>query len=103
MMRRFVIGIDSLSTEQEAEFHRFLRDHGTWWHWISNMWLFVPKKEATIDVNAIREAVKKIDGGVRLFVMEISEDVDWVARGRPNAQGSRMGDWLSKQWAGEDE
>jgi hypothetical protein len=105
MTRRFVIGIDSLIPEQEDDFNRFLTQHGTWWHWISNMWLFVPKKGAseTTDVNSIRAAVKKINPTARLLVMEIPEDITWAAKGAPNSQGGRIGDWLKREWVAFDE
>ena len=102
MTRRFLIGIDSLTADQEVEFHRFLSKNGTWWHWISNMWLFVPDEGATIDVDAIRDEVKRVSGNARLIAMELAEDIDWAVRAQPNAQGGRMGDWLRKQWIGKD-
>ena len=40
MKRRFIIGIEGLSREQEDKFRDYLEERGSWWHWIGNLWLF---------------------------------------------------------------
>ncbi len=98
MTRRFVIGIEGLAREEERQFRDYLRDQGSWWHWIDNLWLFVTEDE-TINVRSIRDQAKEINNDIRCLVLEIPGDIDWAGSGKKNAKGKSMYDWLKTTWA----
>jgi hypothetical protein len=93
MARRFIVGTDTLSKVEEDQFIAFIKEQNVaWWHWLPNFWL-------------IKDSMNKVSAGAladalpgRCLVMEIYEDIDWMARGGQNAAGKKFWDWLQKTW-----
>lgn len=99
MKRRFIIGIEGLSREQEDKFRDYLEERGSWWHWIGNLWLFCTESaDSSISAKAIREKIVEINEGIDTLVMEVSEEKDWSARSSANSKGRRIYNWLEDTW-----
>jgi hypothetical protein len=98
MTRRFVIGVESLTPEQEEKFRKFLdRSNSGFWHWISNFWL-IATDDRKIDASEIVDAIKKINPDARAIAIEFPADLDWATLGKKNAKGQTMSGWLEKVW-----
>jgi hypothetical protein len=101
MKRRFIIGIDSLDTDQEKRFREFIADYGgLWWHWIGNMWLMTTDNDE-VSAAKICDFVLGLKGYARVVVFEVPEDADWAASSNKNRSGKRIYDWLKTTWNGE--
>jgi hypothetical protein len=98
MKRRFVIAVDGLTAQNEKLLQDHLLQYGYWWHWISNLWLFVTRDEAVSATEISEKIVSLQDDHPRVFVMEIPEDVTWTTFGKKNKKGQDMSDWLKKTW-----
>jgi hypothetical protein len=62
MNRRFVIGVEGLTKDQERELRDYLASLGAWWHWIENLWFLSSKKEdEAISTEAIRDRITDIN------------------------------------------
>lgn len=101
MMRRFVIGIDALNDEQEAEFRRYIASKGPWWHWINNLWLMTTTDD-DITAAQIRNKILNINQAARIVVFEFPEDITWATSSTKNAKGKRLSDWLKSPWGDDD-
>jgi hypothetical protein len=100
MKRRFVIGVEGLSKDADTKFRKFLSDLGAgYWHWIENLWLVTVDNDE-ISTERISKQLNEL-GSERNLVLEIPEDLDWAAWGRPNVKGRTMFEWLKTTWVGK--
>jgi hypothetical protein len=95
--RRFIIGIDGLSPDQEAEFRVYVGDLGAWWHWIGNLWLLTTHDE-NISAKEIRKKIRRINHYARVIVLETPESLDWAASASVNSKGDTIYGWLNSVW-----
>jgi hypothetical protein len=102
MSRRFVIGVEGLTVEQENEFRAYIRQFGPRWHWIGNLWLLVTEDTVEITAKQIQQKIGEISRGARRIVFEFKEDITWSGSGRANASGKNMFEWIRTAW-GPDE
>jgi hypothetical protein len=100
-VRRFVIGVEGLTDEADAEFRKYLATLGApYWHWIANFWLMRTRNE-TVTAQEIARKLDELDA-TRNLVMEISEDKDWHGFGHKNSKGKNMFEWLKGTWTNPD-
>jgi hypothetical protein len=93
MKQRFVVGIDSLTKEQEKEFVEYLRGRKAgWWHWIEHFWLLT-NASGNIIPQEIRDELLRIAPNVRVLVMDMNDPKQWSAEG-PKADDRNMFTWL---------
>lgn len=99
MKRRFVIAVNGLTAANEKAMQHYLLERGFWWHWISNIWLFVTRDEklAALEINEKIVSLQS-DPALRILVMEIPEDITWVTYGNKNKKNQDMSDWLKTVW-----
>ncbi len=99
-MKRFLIGYDGLSPENERLLHSYLGKSGSWWHWIPNIWLFACRDKKvtakTLRVDLMKYSTKNV------LVMEIVKSGEIAFRGTRSPEGASMGDWLTSTWMPAD-
>lgn len=97
MKNRFVVGIDSMSTEQESAFVDYLRSNGYgWWHWINNFWLVVDISN-TLTSAKLRDDLMEIAPKTNLLVIQIKGDHTWAGFG-PSTKERNVFNWLHNSW-----
>jgi hypothetical protein len=102
MNRRFVIGVEGLTPEEQLTLREFLRAHGAWWHWIDNLWLLSTiSDDKELTVEQIRDRIKEINRTALSIVFEFPADIDWAGSGKRNARGKTMFEWLKTTWTRE--
>ena len=99
MSLNFIVGAEPLTKEQESEFRAYVaKNRGTWWHWISNMWLLSFPDDITIDGYRIWEILANINPAARIFVTPVEGD-NWVVSDIQNKSGHGMHTWLERNWS----
>jgi hypothetical protein len=97
MKKRFIVGIDSLTPEQDKEFVEYLQNQKCgWWHWITNLWL-VSNRAGHLSAKEIRDEVIRLAPNARALVVEINEPGTWSGKG-PNSKDLNMFEWLKETW-----
>jgi hypothetical protein len=98
MKRRFVVGLDSSTKEQNQEFIEFIRGRQLgWWHWISNFWLLTDPG-GKLSAIELRLELGKIYPGVHTLVLELSEKDDTWSGFGPKGEDRNMFKWLNDYW-----
>lgn len=103
MKRRYIIGVDSLSEELNAQFRVFLEhERGYWWNWVPGLWLHVGAESHAKTGDDIRIFLKSLrPRPQRIFVMEVFND-DQIMWATMPARDHGMMDWINGVWRGED-
>jgi hypothetical protein len=96
MTKRFVVGVDGLSAEEEGALRAFFASEGNWWHWINNFWLFIAPDEMM--AATIRDAVAEIKSSARVLVLRVDDTTAWAGRGPTKPGGKAMFDWIRNNW-----
>jgi hypothetical protein len=98
MKKRFIVGLDHSTTEQDTAFREYLRASGlNWWHWISDMWLLVDPY-GQFSASQLRDKLNEIYPTVRNIVIEIRSDGDtWSGYG-PKSEDKNMFTWIRGKW-----
>lgn len=98
MKKRFVVCLDSSTSEQNKSFKGFLQDNKlSWWHWLSSTWLLADKN-GRFTAKEIRENVRLCYPGVHTIVLELSGSDDTWAGFGPTRPDKNMFDWLKENW-----
>jgi hypothetical protein len=98
--RRFVIGVDGLTSPQEAQLREYISGLGAWWHWINNLWLLTTTSEEP-EAAHIRDKIIDINPSAKCVIFEFPEDITWAATGTKNSQGKKLADWIRSPWGDE--
>jgi len=98
MKKRFVLGINSSTVDQDQELIKFLDlEKLDYWHWLSNMWLVVDidgKKNAS----ELSDSLMSIYTGENVIVLELDATSDsWSGFG-PKGESKNMFTWLHEKW-----
>lgn len=97
MRKRFVVGVDSMSDEQEQKFLEYIRKNGYgWWHWLNNFWLIVDG-EGKLTASQLRDTLKSIVPNVNLLVIDVEGKQNWSGFG-PRSEERNMFNWIRKTW-----
>jgi hypothetical protein len=95
-MKRFVIGTNRTTAEQDAAFLNILRTrwpHLGWWHQLSETWLIIDLS-GQVTTNALRDAAMEAFPGIYIMVVEAARQ--WHAFGRTSDFK-----WMDEQWGPE--
>jgi hypothetical protein len=102
MPRKFVIVIDGINQQQERDFGSFLSEFGTWWHWLSNVWLLrTDEREADLSNRKLIEKIQQVEEYSNAVVLEI-DNVKGYSTRLPEKSGSQSRDWLNKYFYHRD-
>lgn len=98
MSKRFIVGVDSSTEEQDKAFLSFVKSHGLgWWHWLENFWLITDSSDQ-LTASDIRDELGKTYPGVHKLVIELSDSGDtWSGYG-PKSEKRNMFNWLNETW-----
>ena len=100
MSKKFVVGIEGLSTEQEELFRDFIRKDGSgWWHWIGGFWL-VDAATDELTVSKIRDQIRDVLSEADALVLEVSP-ITWAAWG-PESENRSLSKWVSEFWKADE-
>lgn len=103
-MRRFVIGVSSVTPDQEKAIQEYLGSLGGWWHWISNMWLLASNSDSSeLSASRIAGMIIVLAPESRAVVFEFPEDINWALYGKTKEERERMGAWLRSSWMGKED
>ncbi len=98
MKKRFVIGINGMSQEQEKAFGEYLTKNGySWWHRIDNFWLLIADNEFC-SVQEIRDLLKLASPGNDIIVVEAGSTPNFSGFG-PSSSG--YFEWIQEKWKKE--
>lgn len=98
-MKRFVLGTNRTTQEQDAAFFKILRarwPHIGWWHQLGETWLFIDLTD-TLRATDLRDAAKEAFPGIYLMVVEAKGPRNWAGYGT-TAPPSEMFTWMHKEW-----
>ena len=98
MRKRFVIGIQTTTAEQDKAFISFIESNGiTWWHWIGGFWLLVDPQGAMTEM-VLRDKLRETHPEARSLVICVPEStVGWAGFG-PNTAEHDMSSWIRETW-----
>ena len=98
MKKRFVIALDSGTSEQDKAFQDYIESTNVaWWHWIKNVWLIGDNYDR-VTAKGLRDKVCEIYPRIDNVVLELREDGDtWSGYG-PNQEPRNMFKWLLNNW-----
>lgn len=101
MSRRFVVAVNTLTTEQDQSFAQALSASDlAWWHWIQNFWLVIdPNNQFTPE--SLRDHLGTVMPGRFSFVMEVKPTGSWAGFG-PTGDQINMTQWIEKDWLAKD-
>jgi hypothetical protein len=95
-VKRFVIGTNRTTVEQDKVFLNILRTrwpHLGWWHQINETWLIIDLSDE-LTVNALRDATHQAFPGIYKIVIEVpGHSTPWAGWG----QGADFV-WVNEQW-----
>ena len=94
-MKRFVLGTNRTTAEQDTAFFTILRTRWPnlgWWHQLGETWLFIDATD-TITVEDLRDAAKGAFPGISLIVVEAKGQHKWAGFG----VGSSF-EWMATNW-----
>ena len=101
MSRRFVVAVNTLTTEQERAFAQALSASGLdWWHWIQNIWLVIDRSDK-FTPEGIRDYLNDIMPGRFSLIMEVQPMGAWAGFG-PTGDQMDMGQWIKTSWLADD-
>jgi hypothetical protein len=99
-MRRFVLGTDRTTAEQDKAFYNLLRARWPglgWWHRLSETWLFVDLTD-TLTVADLRDAATEAIPGVHIMAIEAKDDPNaWAGFGLKSGP-NEMFSWMRESW-----
>ena len=99
MTKRFVIGVDNTTADEDKKFCDFLDENQcSWWHWVDNLWLVIDTSDE-LKADEIRDALGLAARGKSCLVTEVEGPTDWAGFG-PSGKGAKknMFDWLDEKW-----
>jgi hypothetical protein len=95
-MKRFVLGTNRTTAEQDAAFYLILQQrfsHLGWWHQLSEMWLLVDETD-TLTPAGLREAAREAFPDIHLMVIEVGTGI-WSGYGNK----ADMFPWMRETWS----
>jgi hypothetical protein len=93
-MKKFVIALSPITSEQSGEVTNFFRGKYGWWHWIAGVWLVMDHAD-TLTAPFIRDQLNKIAPQSRKLILDVTSG-DWAGHG-PRTPND-MFDWIKKTW-----
>jgi hypothetical protein len=100
MRKWFVVGIESMTAEQEKSFLEYIRDKRMgWWHWIPNLWLITGSD--AVGCSDIRDKLMNLAPAKNTLVLAVNP-VTWAGFG-PKSDKRDMFRWLNRTWGRTDD
>ena len=98
MKKRYIVGINSLTEEQEKAFLEYISSNElAWWHWINNLWLIVDRS-GKLTAKKLRDDLMEIVPETYLIVMDGIDGRCWGFG--PKGKKRNMFNWLDNTWYG---
>ncbi len=100
MTKRFVIGVQGMTKDEENTFRKYLEEKGCgWWHWIDNLWLVVDAK-GLLSAQKLRDDLDEIAPGKTHISIEVKAEKTWAGFGPASKEknGKNMFNWFHKNW-----
>jgi len=99
MSKRYIVGLDSSTEEQDDAFLQFINDNGLgWWHWLNNFWL-ITDSSGKFSAGEIRDELNESHPSVEKLVIELSDSGDTWSGFGPKSEDQNMFTWLRKTWS----
>lgn len=99
MKKRYIVGINSMTEEQEKAFLEYISSNEfAWWHWINNLWLIVDRS-GKLTAEKLRNDLLEIAPDERNLVIEAGGN-DCYGFG-PKGEKRNMFKWLNNTWYGD--
>jgi len=97
MKKRFVVGINLTSEDDEKRLASYLKKtrYG-WWHWIKNFWLIIDG-QGTLTATQLRDEIIQLFPSTNLFVIELKDKGTWAGMGPTNPIFD-MFKWIREGW-----
>lgn len=92
-MKRFVLGTERTTAEQDKAFLDIIKDRWPnlgWWHHLSEMWLIVDLSDKLTAAD-LRDAATQAYPGINLLVLEAKGPGLWAGFGRADP-------WMQTAW-----
>ena len=100
MSKKFVVGVEGLSTEQQRLLKDFINKDGSgWWHAIEGFWL-VDAMTDELTPPKIRDKINNMSRNSNALVLEVSP-ITWASFG-PESKDFSFKKWVEEYWV-EDE
>lgn len=100
MKRRFIVGTNSTTVEQDREFKdKVLAEFPGlgWWHRLDELWL-ICDRYGRFDAQRLRDIAKDIFSGQKVLVLELNEKGDTWAGSAPTSVVKETFQWLHSSW-----
>ncbi len=98
MSKRFIVALNSSTTQQDEAFTAYIKAKGLgWWHWLSNIWL-VYDPTGDLTARQLRNDLMDIYPNVYTIVLELSSGTDTWSGFGPKSEGQDMFEWIRKYW-----
>lgn len=96
MKRRFLICIDNATKEQQNIVTEYFKNHDNtaYWHWFSDLWLFIVYDNKDWTTQFIRDALSTLLPEAHKMVFQLDDGKKWSGFGNPE-----MFKWVSNTWA----
>ena len=97
-MNKFIIAVEGGTSEQLNAITAYLNTKGSYWHWMSHLWLFIPTDQ-DMSADAIRDDMTKfLTGDVTRMVFHVGvphtgDEFTWAGWG-----DVKSAQWLEKYW-----
>lgn len=100
-MRRFVVVVNTGTTEQHKKFIAYLKSTGAnWWHWLASAFLVIDKKNKETAAS-LRDAACDCYPTQNVLVLEIPPGDTWAGFG-PSSATKNMFKWIKDHWDASD-
>jgi len=102
MKKRFVVAVESSTSEQSAALVEFFEERGVgWWHYLPNLWL-ISDSNGKLDASEIRDELRLLIPGEHSLVLEFRADGDTWAGFGPKSERRNMFKWIRGNWTPEE-
>ncbi len=96
MTRRFAVGVQGATPDEEKRLRDYFDTLGTWWHWIPNFWLVIVRDD-NINPNILRTNVHAI-APKRNMVVEVAHGSAWAGQGPVEPPNESYFGWMRNIW-----
>jgi hypothetical protein len=95
MAKKYVIAIDHGTDTQRNAITNYLRPLGGFWHWMADLWLFIPNMPTQHNAASIRNGIREVAPTVPAIVLpvEVSATPDWSGQ-----FPTKWAEWLQSFW-----
>lgn len=98
MKKRFIVALDSSTSEQDKIFINYLKAKNVgWWHWLNNLWL-IYTDTGDLTARKIRDDLNVIYPTTNKIIFELSGDSDTWSGFGPSSEERNMFKWIHENW-----